>query len=128
MANRVENLERVLGGIGNISKGAPDAINNVLTDFSDTEVKRLEEQGYPAARGDYNRTYRLRKGWAALNGGGNSWGVENTVPYAGWVVDKQMQAWMHEGRWWVAQDIVGAHFSEMVPEAMAEEFIGLYDA
>lgn len=73
----------------------------------------LRRKKYPPKRPNqrYTRTGRLRRRWRA-----DGEKVMNTANYAGWVVGKKTQAWMHVGRWWTFEAV----FEEKRPELVKE--------
>lgn len=126
MSVRKEGDEKVLRGLGRIKSGAGNAIKKVMGVFRNEEPQRLRGMAYPAARGDYSRTQQLASGWMA-EGQGFEVQVTNRTPYSHWVVDEDLQAWMHKGRWWVAQDVVKTNAFEVLPEEIKDGVMGLYE-
>lgn len=77
----------------------------------DRVKKRLAKYPPERPKQRYRRTGRLGNAWTVttrLTGNGATLTASNDTPYAKWVQDKPSQAWMHQGRWDTAQDIMAS--------------------
>jgi len=97
---------------------APRRMQNVTYDWAQRHVVRhLVVKPYPPKRPGqkYKRTYRLQARWHA-EPQGNSVLIANRQPYAGYVVGDgkgKRQARVHQGRWWLAADVIKAARPEL---------------
>jgi hypothetical protein len=87
----------------------------IMADEFKTHEDRVQKRlaKYPPERPKqrYRRTGRLGNAWTVttrLTGNGATLAASNDTPYAKWVQDKPSQAWMHQGRWDTAQDIMAS--------------------
>lgn len=77
----------------------------------DRVQKRLAKYPPERPRQRYRRTGRLGNAWTVttrLTGNGATLTASNDTPYVKWVQDKPSQAWMHQGRWDTAQDVMAS--------------------
>jgi hypothetical protein len=72
----------------------------------------------------YRRTGRLANSWLARQEGWSHWVLENSAPYAHWVVGRGQQAVFHEGNWWTADDIIEEEVGDLT-EQLTEELVEL---
>ena len=72
----------------------------------------------------YPRTGVLANSWLARQEGWGHWILENSAPYAHWVVSRGQQAVYHEGHWWTGDDIVEEEVGTLT-EDLTEEIIEL---
>ncbi len=104
-----------------------DNVTNVLKTAAATGQRRVANVTYQWAQGQviprlmyrtpypperpgqkYKRTYKLQRGWRASPTPEGA-KIENVSGYATFVVgdpDGGGQAWMHKGRWWIAEGII----------------------
>ena len=103
-ANRVANKFRTAAA------QMPGRIDKPVGNWAKAEARALKATPYPPkpAGSTYRRTGQLANRWKAQKKKAGVWEVVNEAKrrgrfYAQWVVDKGKQAWMHRGRWWIAQ-------------------------
>lgn len=80
----------------------------VLWKWAERVRTRLRSTKYPPRRPTqtYQRTGNLANRWAKIRTAPGAIMIANRSEYSGWVIGRSSQAWMHAGRWWVADDIV----------------------
>lgn len=88
---------------------APQTIDKIMGAHMQTWRKDLKAEPYaPKRTGQkYIRTGNLANSWRVHKRGLARYSIVNSASYSMYVVDKKKQAWMHEKRWWTAQDILG---------------------
>lgn len=72
----------------------------------------------------YERTGVLASSWLARQEGWSHWVLENSAPYAHWVVGRGQQAAYHEGHWWTADDVIEEEVGSLTEE-LTEELVEL---
>lgn len=107
---RVENKLRLL------ASQHPEVYENTMGQWANTTRGKLKSTPYPAPRPGqrYRRTGRLANSWRVEKGGPGQVSISNSAQgrsgyYGPYVVGDgkgNLQAWMHEGRWWLAADII----------------------
>lgn len=88
---------------------SPQTIDRIMSAHMQTWRRDLKAEPYPPKRTGqkYLRTGRLANSWRVQKRGLARYNIANTAKYSIYVVDKENQAWMHENRWWTAQEILG---------------------
>ena len=93
----------------------PSLIDKPVHDWCNKMARVLAKTPYPPppAGSTYTRTYTLPTGWATERVRDSVYAVINTVDYSHWVVSQKLQAWMHKGRWWTAEEILKKNRKEL---------------
>ena len=115
----VTGTNRVIGKFRLVASTTPKALDAAIGEFAKRTRARLRSTKYPPKRPNqrYKRTGRLGRSWKASRLKPAVWAIDNTAsvksrPYAMYVVGPRSgaigkrQAWMHKGRWWVAEEEV----------------------
>lgn len=95
------------------SRGARIA-DPIIWKWAEQRRQKLRGTKYPPQRAGstYSRTGNLANRWAKIRMAPANVKVINRARYSSFVIGRATQAWMHVGRWWVADDI----WEEGVPE------------
>lgn len=104
---RIEGTNRVRADLRRYAKEFPEVLDGEIGRFTRAKAQELRQKAYPPPppNSTYVRTGRLGASWGARKVRAAVWHLQNLVHYAGWVVDEHRQAWMHQGRWWLFQDV-----------------------
>ena len=88
----------------------------IMWKWAEEQRQRIRRQKYPPKRAGqtYNRTGNLANRWAKVRITHGYFKVVNRNLYASYVVGRATQAWMHAGRWWVADDIWEEGTAELI--------------
>lgn len=106
---RVEHLSEVLPELGRFA----------VLRWARHVRRTLKREPYPPAPpgSTYTRTGGLANSWSVR--GTRNFVVRNSRPYSGFVVG-QVQASMHRGRWWRAQDVADREV-ELLSEGFGDD-------
>lgn len=112
---------------------SPEIAGKVIWQWALDTRQVLKQTPYPPKRPNqrYVRTGRLANSWRVVKQGTAQYQITNSAQakgrlYAGYVVGPpdgppgRRQAWMHKGRWWIAQDIVVQETPKLT-KALTEE-------
>ena len=125
LAIEFRNFDRVKNALRYLAARQPELTDKIMGDWAKDMRTMLKSHPYPAKRPTqtYVRTGRLANSWAAIQVRTGVWSLTNTAtnqktgaPYAFRVVgdaDGENQAWMHEGRWWIARDLLDGYTDDL---------------
>lgn len=111
--NRVDNMLRLLA-----SEMASEIVDPVLGDWTKDVRYNLKAEPYPPKRPKqtYVRTGLLANSWSAEQVAPGKWRINNSANYSQFVVGDAQghgQAWMHQGRWWLAREVVDGYTDDL---------------
>lgn len=126
--NRVSNGLRLLA-----SEMAGEVVDPVLGEWTKDMRYALKAEPYPPKRPGqtYVRTGQLANRWRAEQVKPGVWRINNAAvgkngrEYAQFVVGEQ-QAWMHQGRWWLAREIVEGYAGDLT-ERLADKLVEYWE-
>lgn len=106
---RVTGATRVANRLRTAAARAPQRIDSITQSHVNQWRKDLKATPYPPKRPaqTYVRTGKLANSWAVQKRGLAKYDIVNRAPYAQYVVSKGNQAWMHKGRWWTVDQVLG---------------------
>lgn len=133
----IQGTNRVVGKFRLVANTSPKALDAAIGEFAKRTRVRLRSTKYPPKRPNqkYRRTGRLALSWAARRLGQATYAIENRAQrkgryYGMYVVGPRSgaigkrQAWMHRGRWWIAEEEVEKSVVELRQQIIKELKLG----
>lgn len=104
----VRGNNRVANSLRSAATEYPKRVDGIVYQYAQKWRGDLKATPYPPMRSGqaYVRTGRLANSWGVTKSGEAKYSINNSAPYAKYVIDDIDQAWMHAGRWWTAQEIL----------------------
>lgn len=117
----VHALNRLKQSLFELGRFGPAILDPETKKWADQTSKTLRQTPYPSRRPGqrYVRKGRLTASWRYERRGMGHYAIFNRANrggrfYAGYVVGRGKQAWMHKGRWWVTEDIIEKRIPKLV--------------
>lgn len=118
----LRGYNRVRNGLRWLAVQAPREVDQEVGRFARGLRDTLKGTAYPPERPGqtYVRTGRLANSWSAVRAAEGRWLIRNSAPYSGYVVGREQQAWMHRGRWWIAENVIQREVEETLTPALTK--------
>lgn len=105
----IRGLDKLAADCRNFTRSLNAEIRKAQTEARKRLVQRLTDYPPPPPGSRYQRTYALQRGWEravpVLTNDGKAMQLINAITYVPYVQGDN-QAWMHQGRWTKASEIV----------------------
>ena len=111
----VREFDRIGREITDLANKTKSATLDVVDEWVKRQRDRLQQKPYPPERPGqrYVRTFQLRDSWRQERQAESRWLITDLMSYSSYVVQRGEQAWMHEGRWWTAEETIEDDFPNL---------------
>jgi len=122
---KIIGYQRVGNALRMLASTHPEVIEDTLGEWAQDIRHELKSMPYPPKRPNqkYIRTGRLANSWNVKKDKPGQVSIQNSARgdrgqfYGPYVVGDadgaDSQAWMHEGRWWLAADVIGDFMGDL---------------